>query len=158
MASINDIGTPGAWLNDPPLTEWQAAVRDKLNAHDVGDVWQVYIPTATNFTIQSSIMYYRLTPGGMVTIAGQVTIQTMGTSPSLSLPPGMTSPVLVPVPFLISQAGVTIHPGVAYLGAGIDMYVLPTTAGGGVRPISAVTPFAWKAGDILHVSATYPRA
>lgn len=31
MASINDIGTPGSPMDTPPLTEWQAAVRDALN-------------------------------------------------------------------------------------------------------------------------------
>lgn len=30
MATINDIGTPGAPLSTPPLTGWQAAVRDAL--------------------------------------------------------------------------------------------------------------------------------
>lgn len=30
MATIDDIGTPGAPLSTPPLTAWQAAVRDML--------------------------------------------------------------------------------------------------------------------------------
>lgn len=36
MATIDDIGTPGAPLDSPPLTEWQAAVRDAIHAI-VGD-------------------------------------------------------------------------------------------------------------------------
>lgn len=35
MGSVNDIGTPGSPLNTPPLTAWQAAVRDALNSEDV---------------------------------------------------------------------------------------------------------------------------
>jgi len=32
VASINDVGTPGDPLDTPPLTEWQAAVRDTLGS------------------------------------------------------------------------------------------------------------------------------
>lgn len=35
MGSINDIGTPGSPLSTPPLTVWQAAVRDVLGGSDV---------------------------------------------------------------------------------------------------------------------------
>ena len=31
MATINDIGVPGQPLSTPPLTAWQAAVRDRFN-------------------------------------------------------------------------------------------------------------------------------
>ena len=31
MATVDDIGTPGAPLSEPPLTEWQAAVRDAVH-------------------------------------------------------------------------------------------------------------------------------
>lgn len=36
MATIDDIGTPGSPLDTPPLTEWQAAVRDAIHSI-VGD-------------------------------------------------------------------------------------------------------------------------
>lgn len=32
MGTIDDIGVPGQPMNNPPLTEWQAAVRDALHA------------------------------------------------------------------------------------------------------------------------------
>lgn len=158
MATIDDIGVSGQPLNNPPLTAWQAAVRDKLNAHDGGDTWNTYLPTPTNFTIQSSLMRYQVTPGGLVTISGQITIATMSTSPSFSLPPGLTSGVVLPLPFMITQTGSTLFPGIAYLGGGVALYCYPTTAGGAVRPITATAPFTWKAGDLLHFAGTYRAA
>lgn len=35
MGSVNDIGVPGAPLSQPPLTAWQAAVRDVVSGSDV---------------------------------------------------------------------------------------------------------------------------
>lgn len=35
MATIDDIGVPGQPMNNPPLTPWQAAVRDELKAERV---------------------------------------------------------------------------------------------------------------------------
>lgn len=35
MASVNDVGVPGQPLNTPPLTAWQAAVRDALGGSDI---------------------------------------------------------------------------------------------------------------------------
>jgi len=35
MPSVNDIGVPGQPMDNPPLTPWQAAVRDALNGSDI---------------------------------------------------------------------------------------------------------------------------
>lgn len=34
MGSVVDVGIPGNTLDNPPLTEWQKAVRDALNSED----------------------------------------------------------------------------------------------------------------------------
>jgi len=47
MPSVNDIGTPGAPMTTPPLTDWQEAVRDAFNGSDVTVDARIATATAT---------------------------------------------------------------------------------------------------------------
>lgn len=57
MASVNDIGVPGQPMNTPPLTPWQAAVRDVLDGSDVpiSDRLTKEIPTGSIVMFGSAV-------------------------------------------------------------------------------------------------------
>ena len=66
MATINDIGVPGQPMNNPPLTPWQAAVRDVLGTD---------LPIDTRFAgrgvFHSALAAHTLTtPGGTIAVGG----------------------------------------------------------------------------------------
>lgn len=158
MATIDDIGVPGQTMDTPPLTEWQAAIRDAVKAQQNGDVWTPWTPTPTACTLQASSCFYRATPGGLVSVTLTLTIATMGTNPQLTLPPGLTAASVQPISAMLFSAGTNYWPAIAYVGGNLQVYCHPTTAGGPQRSITATAPFTWKATDQLYISGSYRKA
>lgn len=86
MATIDDIGTPGAPLSTPPLTEWQAAVRDSLK----GPPWQPWSPTLAGFTASAVDCVYRRTHDGLVVAIGAFTVSAVTAASTFTLPVAAT--------------------------------------------------------------------
>ncbi len=163
MASINDIGTPGSPMDTPPLTEWQAAVRDNFNSH-AGDInaliandrWLPWTPTLTGGTASVVSCYYRRSSGGLVTIDAQFTIAAITGSLTFSLPVpviGKSSTMA-----LLTDSGSAFFDGVASLAASTATVYGTGGTGGALRMLTAAVPFAWAAGDAIGVFASYRAA
>ena len=80
MASVNDVGVAGQPLSTPPLTGWQAAVRNAFNSSDV--TVDARIAAAATVTTAALVMN---TAGGWTgsgTVTKQGKLVTMGFSGS----------------------------------------------------------------------------
>ena len=153
--SIDAIGVPGQPLNNPPLTVWQAAVRDTLHAFDNGDTAVPWTPTASGMVIKSSTCLFKRTPHKWVTVAAVIEITSMGSNPTFTLPAGMTVGAWTqPASLLITDLGTTYYQGTALVvGGDVQLFALPA-AGGPVRGITPTVPFTWANGDLVHVNGT----
>lgn len=87
MATVDDIGVPGQPLSTPPLTAWQAAVRDRVKPADWG--------SGTNGSGMSGTVRVRTEVGTCLmagaltgTITGSATIYTLPSYINPTFPPG----------------------------------------------------------------------
>jgi len=139
MATVADIGTPGAPMDSPPLTEWQAAVRDALTP-----LQGLVVPTAPWAGVGA--LYCTRAPG-IVTIEGALT-HTAG----LAVAVGTTYTVgTVPAgfrPTVARSAAATVWSGSAYVAP----CVADVTPGGALRFIftTAVT-LAANSGAVTYL-------
>lgn len=154
MATINDIGVAGQPLGTPPLTAWQAAVRDHLNT----DVWTSWIPTPTGFTVSSTDCRYRRTPGGLVTIDAHFTVATVTANSSFTLPVPPARRSFGTCVLEDNTPSSVAHLGLAYFATGGPCTVQWIGTNGMRNVLTASTPFTWAAGDLIHVFAQYPAA
>lgn len=154
--SIDAIGVPGQPLNTPPLTVWQAAVRDAIHAVEADlatDKWTAWTPTYTNLTVSAADARFRRTPGGMVDIDVHLTIATVTGHSSFSLPYAAQKRVMAACG-LEDVSASAVHLGIA-IYAGPIVYVQSIGANGLRTNLSASSPFTWAAGDLIHLTGSY---
>ena len=154
MGTIADIGVPGQPLKTPPLTAWQAAVRDMLNAQAASDAWTSWTPSITGATASVVDARYRRTRGGLLTVNASFTLTAVTGSFTFTLP--VAASKQANGTGMLSDANGGTYWGLASVGAGTTVcYVYPMNAAGtygAVALTSATVPFTWEAGDKIHVS------
>ena len=156
MTTIADIGVPGQPLGSPPLTAWQAAVRDAINKVTGGDVWTSWTPSINGGTVSAADCRYLRTPGGLLTFDAHLTIATITGNFSFSLPTAV-----IPAKSY-GTAALDDANGSNYLGitritgnpaATCGVYSLGTNSAW--VPLAPTVPFTWVAGDAIHVTGQY---
>jgi hypothetical protein len=122
MALITDIGVPGQPLNDPPLTEWQAAVRDALLGLQSGS--EGTLTPSSGFAAYGGVYGApRVTRNGpLVAVEAMLkptadTAWTVGQNRQVgSLPAGFWPVAQVIVPAVCYTGAGTVVSGYAYVG------------------------------------------
>lgn len=156
MATVNDIGVPGQPLSTPPLTAWQAAVRDALNANSDADTWKSWTPTIAGGTVSAVDAKYRRTPGGLLIFSMQATVATVTGNWSFTLP---VNAVIRTVGAAGLYPAGGLWPGtwnVAANSALCNVYA-HNVVGAYIKivALSATIPAAWAAGDMIFVAGQY---
>lgn len=112
MATVDDIGVPGQPLNTPPLTAWQAAVRDRLNSTKataaVKAADQAGIASGGSAGFTATLSGLRVGQFVVAIISNAFTVTTAATSYTQATPTGLTA-VMAPVPPIGSSTAVTQH-------------------------------------------------
>lgn len=160
MATIEDIGTPGQPLAVPPLTEWQAAVRDAITETSDADAWIGWTPAVAGGTVTSSSCFYHRSRGGLVTVSIHLTLSAVSGSMTIAVPVPALAPGKDVLPTLLTDAATAIHAGLSTVtSAGVvTVYAAGGAAGGAARALSPTVPFTWMTGDMIDISGTYHAA
>lgn len=152
FSDINAIGVPGQPLGTPPLTVWQAAVRDHLNT----DKWIAWTPTFSGFTVSSSDARFRRTPGGLVDIDVHLTVATVTGHSSFSLPYASQKRAMGACG-LEDVSAVAVYLGIAIYASTV-VYVQSIGANGIRTNLTPTSPFTWQPGDLIHLTGSYAAA
>lgn len=74
MATIDDVGIPGQPLSNPPLTAWQAAVRDAIKVNQTASAQQVITltPSASWDHYAGYTQCQLVVQGGFATLVGHI--------------------------------------------------------------------------------------
>jgi hypothetical protein len=152
MASINDIGVPGQPLATPPLTAWQAAVRDKLNN---ADVWQTYAPTVGG-AAYSSLQAWWARSGNVVIVSIKATVSSVSGAISFGTPKP-ADPANVGAGLGVARM---ICAGGNYFGmvslSGTSTLAVDSFGANGVRVVITPTvPATWAAGNTITFVVSY---
>lgn len=163
MGSVNDIGVAGKPLNQPPLTAWQAAVRNAFNSSDLtvdariakGAPWAQWTPTLAGAAYSAVAAWWAKTTFVHLTV--KATVTSVSGDISFTLPtPAHADAVgsAIGTARLVSNgAGYFAH---VYLGGATTLFVRCAGVMGQITAISPTVPNTWKVGDLIMFTASYP--